>query len=191
MHLRELQGEDLSRYAFKAMTTWGNVNDFKHFLPRILELMRGDELNIHASTVLGKLKYGRWGSWESAEQKAVTAFLIAWWKHILAHHSCFDSSFFCGFYALTGTIEVLLQHWPVEIAGNTFVIYVDFIQFYYQDFIGRKNDFKDFDETVHTEFSGWIRKNTVFLEEGFYYFENNNGRFAAEISDALYTFEHS
>src|SRR4051794_20200880 len=36
--LREFTCEHLRRYAFKAMTTWGKVEDFKHFLPRIFEL---------------------------------------------------------------------------------------------------------------------------------------------------------
>jgi hypothetical protein len=56
--LRELEEEDLSRYAFKAMTTWGNVDDFKHFLPRILELCIDHDLGIHPFGIFGKLKYG-------------------------------------------------------------------------------------------------------------------------------------
>lgn len=36
--LNELNQDDLSRYTGKAMTTWGNANDYKHFLPRIFEL---------------------------------------------------------------------------------------------------------------------------------------------------------
>lgn len=41
--LRELSCEQLSRYAFKAMTTWGDGTDYRHFLPRILELAATDE----------------------------------------------------------------------------------------------------------------------------------------------------
>ncbi|EFH85170.1 hypothetical protein [Ktedonobacter racemifer] len=37
--LRELTEEDLRRYTLKALTTWGDVNDLKHFLPRMLELV--------------------------------------------------------------------------------------------------------------------------------------------------------
>ena len=33
--LRQLNGDDLSRYAFKAMTTWGDIEDFKYYLPGI------------------------------------------------------------------------------------------------------------------------------------------------------------
>ncbi len=34
----KLNEDDLSRFTGKAMTTWGNANDYKHFLPRIFEL---------------------------------------------------------------------------------------------------------------------------------------------------------
>ena len=37
--LRNLSVDDLRIYYFKAMTTWGDINDFKHFLPRIFELL--------------------------------------------------------------------------------------------------------------------------------------------------------
>jgi hypothetical protein len=40
------------------MTTWGNVDDFKHFLPRILELCIDHDLGIHPFGIFGKLKYG-------------------------------------------------------------------------------------------------------------------------------------
>ena len=37
--LHELTKEDLVFYLGKAMTTWGEVRHFKHFLPRIFELI--------------------------------------------------------------------------------------------------------------------------------------------------------
>ena len=41
--LRELTADDLNHFAFNAMTTWGTVKDFKHFLPRLLELLAFDK----------------------------------------------------------------------------------------------------------------------------------------------------
>ena len=58
--LRELEDEDLARYAFKAMTTWGDVNDYKHYLPRIFELSAKRELLVDTFVTLGKLEYGKW-----------------------------------------------------------------------------------------------------------------------------------
>ncbi len=36
--LRELNAKDLELYATDALFVWGNVDDFRHFLPRIFEL---------------------------------------------------------------------------------------------------------------------------------------------------------
>ncbi len=36
--LRELTDEDLSRFAGKVIMTWGDENDYRFYLPRILEL---------------------------------------------------------------------------------------------------------------------------------------------------------
>jgi hypothetical protein len=81
--LRQLRAEDLRRYAFKALTTWGDVDDLRHFLPRILELMSDGELGVDEPVVLGKLPYGRWERWPACEREAVEHWLDAWWLHVL------------------------------------------------------------------------------------------------------------
>jgi hypothetical protein len=42
--LQELTEDDLQKYAFKAISTWGNVDDFRAFLPRFVIVNRS--LNI-------------------------------------------------------------------------------------------------------------------------------------------------
>ncbi len=51
--LNELNYDELYRYTFKAMSTWGDVDDFKHFLPRILELLTFDERSIESFIIFG------------------------------------------------------------------------------------------------------------------------------------------
>jgi hypothetical protein len=74
--LRRL-GAELERYLFKAMTTWGTEDDFKYFLPRLLEL--------HASSsdawlLCDKLAYARWRSWSGPERAAVENYLSTLWR---------------------------------------------------------------------------------------------------------------
>jgi hypothetical protein len=76
--LRALGEEELRRYAFKALTTWGTEDDLRHFLPRILELVARDGLGVDPQTVLGKLAYGHWERWPEDERVAIRAFLDAW-----------------------------------------------------------------------------------------------------------------
>ena len=83
--LRELSPDELAFYAFKAMTTWGDVNDFKHFFPRLLEFYPfiGDYY-IDPPIVFDKLTYGNWRSWPEAEQKAVVDYMQTLWRLVLS-----------------------------------------------------------------------------------------------------------
>lgn len=81
--LRDLTAEHLSLFSTKTMTTWGDEADFKHFLPRLLELIAYDQLT-GTETLLGKLTYGQWWSWPEREYVAVSAFLHTWWGDVLA-----------------------------------------------------------------------------------------------------------
>ncbi|HEX3599172.1 MAG TPA: hypothetical protein VHU84_03465 [Lacipirellulaceae bacterium] len=76
-----LSVEDLDRYAFKAMTTWGNETDFKYFLPRLLELVLLERLDRFSmpETLFGKLRYGDWTNWPGSERRAIEHFLDAFW----------------------------------------------------------------------------------------------------------------
>lgn len=82
--LRELQDEDLQYYAFKAMTTWGEVDAFKHYLPRILELIsRLEWTGMHVEIVFGKLAYGHWKTWPQKEQEVINSFCTAFWQNLV------------------------------------------------------------------------------------------------------------
>src|SRR5215472_3381655 len=80
--LRSLSADDLNRYAFKAMTTWGDAQDFRHFLPRILDLaVSGDsDWSVDTEVVLGKLAYANWRTWPEREQTALRSVLRLRWS---------------------------------------------------------------------------------------------------------------
>ncbi len=89
----ELRSGNLRRYAFKAMTTWGNEADFKHFLPVLLTALTPDSTyypgTVHDGACdiqcfTNKLAYARWQSWPTTEQYAVVDCLQTWWLVCLA-----------------------------------------------------------------------------------------------------------
>ncbi len=87
--LRQLDGSDLERFTWKAMSTWGDENDFRHFLPRVLELMSDAQERRNLPdlfVVFGKLSYGHCEMWPKQEQEAITNYLLALWRWILAGH---------------------------------------------------------------------------------------------------------
>jgi hypothetical protein len=87
--LRALSCEELGQYAFKAMTTWGAPEDYKHFLPRILELAASTEgrgwPGLDLLLIAGKLQLAGRQSWPEAEREALHGFLHALWRIALAH----------------------------------------------------------------------------------------------------------
>lgn len=83
--LNELTWVDFNVYPFKAMTTFGDENDFKHFLPRILELYathyNGTPYGI--DVIFSKLSMAYW-SMSAKEIEAIEHFVSAWHKVLVA-----------------------------------------------------------------------------------------------------------
>jgi hypothetical protein len=75
-NLKYLNWKDLGIYLFKAMTTFGDVNDFKHFLPRIFELFVEDFYTspIDFEVLLSKLEYAHWYDWDNREKSSIKLF---------------------------------------------------------------------------------------------------------------------
>jgi len=78
--LRKLRWKDFGVYLFKAMTTFGDSDDFKHFLPRLFELYVVDHMGAPygVATLFAKLEYAGWASWPSAEREAIRSFVRVW-----------------------------------------------------------------------------------------------------------------
>ncbi|HZS10473.1 MAG TPA: hypothetical protein VFD58_36935 [Blastocatellia bacterium] len=92
--LRKLTGQDLEKYAFKAVTTWGSEADWKHFLPRLFELLASGPMDwdIPEEIIIGKLDVSAWYYWPAPEREAVTAYLMALWQAALSSYPCFMHS---------------------------------------------------------------------------------------------------
>lgn len=77
--LKALSGRALSKYTLKAINTWGDDREFRHYLPRILELIVREPGWLDVATILGKLETARWRNWPDPERDTVIAFLDALW----------------------------------------------------------------------------------------------------------------
>lgn len=74
--LRGLTEDDLETYARRALSVWGDVSEFRHYLPRILELIaRGRRGWLDVALFLGKLQQADWKSWPADEKAAIECFL--------------------------------------------------------------------------------------------------------------------
>ena len=78
--LQDLTWSEFGVYPFKCMTTFGDEDDFKHFLPRLLELFVVDHSGSRydVCTLFGKLQYANWESWTSRQVNSVQEFVRLW-----------------------------------------------------------------------------------------------------------------
>lgn len=187
--LRELEDDDLSRYAFKAMTTWGDLNDYKHYLPRIFELSAKRKLMVDTSVTLGKLDYAQWEEWDKEEQESVTDFLTAWWKYDINNATYFDTVVLIELLKYLKDLNSMLKSWNVNIYTQGFKNYVELIEFYYYEIAGKNISFKILTSEELKIFKNWIISNVGQLESGFFKFEKYDKEFSERISNALYIIE--
>lgn len=85
--LRDLTDEDLSLFAGKVISTWGDESDFRCYLPRMLELTALLKTPYEIWIRYSKLEDARWKDWESAEQISINEFTIALWDNLLRDDS--------------------------------------------------------------------------------------------------------
>ena len=87
--LRELSHEDLLHYSASALLTWGDENDFRHFLPRLFELSVNPGHQVWTSEfIFGRLHMAGFASWSKKEQDVIDKFFQAWWETTVSNYPC-------------------------------------------------------------------------------------------------------
>lgn len=213
----ELRSGNLRRYAFKAMTTWGDEADFKHFLPALLLALTPNS-DYYPGTVhegacdlhcfAGKLAYAQWRTWPAAEQQAVQDCLRAWWLVCLALLQQEFAEFLAGRSAegwgnsVGPAYEELVES---ALLPNTWLrlIWYEALQpapsqpspAYVQSpafflLVDWLHHFIYRDETMSVE-GGFKPEVRRYLEAGFFQYADSAPQLAQRLSDLLHCLEHS
>lgn len=169
--LKKLSSDDLSRFAFKALTTWGTEDDFRHFLPRIFELVATTGFGTHFFIVLDKLHYGKWKQWKQPEIDAIKLFLETWWYDMATGKTHFATDHFIDILVFYNFEKNLLKDWKISFEDAGFTNLIAFIQHldrsHYRDIPG---------------LSTWLIEHMDLIEKGFFHYEKQDKRLAKEIS---------
>jgi hypothetical protein len=76
--LRSLTNDDLSKFATCVLLTVGTEDDFRYFLPRILELLILDEFSWpDPEVLLARLPDADWSNWDKEERTVLTDLFSA------------------------------------------------------------------------------------------------------------------
>ena len=128
--LKEIAPNEIDFYTRKAITTWGEVEDYKHFLPRIFEIYHiGDfsETLIDLEIIHNKLEYGKWKSWNIEEQKVINGFIKHHWKKLVNSKYSEISEFVLKDYTLYLPFNELLALWKFDRGGIPLRNFVEFV----------------------------------------------------------------
>lgn len=86
--LRDLTADELSPYAASVFLTAGEVEDFRYFLPRLLELsITEPDWWPSEEVLLSRLSLAAWRNWPKAEQAVIEWLLQAWFGAALSDGS--------------------------------------------------------------------------------------------------------
>jgi hypothetical protein len=119
--LRKLMAEDLSYFAAKSMTTFGDEDDFKHFLPRLFEILIYDDFDFNEEILFGKLDYAQWQNWDIKEKITIENFfreLIKTAFEFESEKSFQTEIYLAGIACAVEDITPYLELWLESISTN-------------------------------------------------------------------------
>jgi hypothetical protein len=122
MPLHQMTSEHFTTYPFKAMTTWGDTLDFKHFLPRILELAFKNEINYGIDEIIQKMVYADWVNWRQEERQAIEDFLLLGFQYHSKHTGMHPDYWWEGC-----NYEKFLNLWEISLDDYSFYYFADLV----------------------------------------------------------------
>lgn len=192
--LRELSTDHLRIFYFKVMTTWGNVDDFRHFLPRIFELLATLDTGWEEWIALDKLRYGHWQTWPMLEKNAVDNYLLALWNELLnTDLEIADAAFFDYFPAIMNAypnVELLLSIWSEFKTPVSIKRLIDFVDRNADMVVGSKRlSVFDRDAEPGMLLFCWLTSKTTIETLTTIFFQNPEAEYATQLSSLIQLLE--
>jgi hypothetical protein len=140
--LRELRFAGLIDYSSSAISTQGSVDDFRYFLPRLLQGIANEPYDYNPEILFGKLSYAEWRIWPDIEVTAIKNYFNALWlkglnsfpieEHLPAF---FEIETLLASIAQTGeALEPYLQTWTETTVQEADEHLIQFVTMYGDDF---------------------------------------------------------
>ncbi|SRR6266568_230766 len=189
--LTELSPDDLGRFAWKVLTTWGTVEDLKHFLPRLLELVALDECTPFEREVLfGKLRLGGWTAWPDSERESVKKYLNAVWEDCLRSEAgdVWLDELLCGLGNAVDDLNPFLTFWTNCRLGTGYAHIVRFIDWNSSSLLKRKHLTNSFWSEANQQMSqvvDWFANPTTIRALEAVFSENPGSSFSDDLATAI------
>ncbi len=188
--LFDLEENDFCSYHGSALFTWGNLDHYKHFLPRILEVyyqLKGKGI-ISLFEIAQKLEYAKWKNWDDKEIKVIKDFIFMDWDRFVnreIHEISYDDVISYAFFFES---PELIKAWDTTI--NTIGL-KNLVNFFYNNGIRIFYDEKTHNPQIKFEFHQVITESKLVekLEEEFFRVEQKEQDYSVKVSFVLQLFE--
>jgi hypothetical protein len=177
--LRELTSADLSRFAGSVMLTWGDEDDLRAYLPRILELVSQYDEPYDIWYLYNRLEDAKWQDWAFNEQTAINNFTFEFWNNLLADESSkAENNFKDIFHAFANfhpNFSQLLEAWEKSETISSIKYLANYI-LEERNFLFDHNYINGLEKSTKNinEFKAWLISENVLkkLEIAFYSSQN-------------------
>lgn len=188
--LTELSDSDLSRFTGKAITTWGAIEDYKHFLPRIFELTAVYKTPYEIWIAFDKLECGNWNNWPVVEIEATNEYLIALFENLLQDDSERAEYNFEDYFSAIANFyfdfHALLELWEKTQTKASYKHLAGFIMEQHHLIFekGKIGGFKNSEKNA-TGLKAWLLKRQTIEKIEMAYFEYESDPIAEKLSWAV------
>ncbi|MER8863739.1 hypothetical protein NKI19_08450 [Mesorhizobium sp. M0751] len=147
----------------------GDVEDYKHFLPRILEqaIRQPEWMGTDPPIIAVRLKMANWLDWPSSERAAIrTLFVEAWTQSVQEHPDDVDAEVWtCGAAILNLDVPTMLEKWLAEPSLNAAMQLAEFLAAHaasmFEDDINERAYWSYVDETTLHLVRRWLLSDPV------------------------------
>ncbi len=189
--LRELEEDDFCSYHGSALDTWGDIEHYKHFIPRILEVhyqKKGRGL-IGLFEITNKLAYASWESWDGEEVDSIKNFILADWRSLIETNNTEIRIEDLEMYAFFHHPKDLFAQWDLFSTKKGLMNFVSF--FYYNGTEIQNNSLKLKGEVYENELKEFITQDGLLqhLEKEFFEADVSDKAYAEKVSVVLQMLE--
>jgi hypothetical protein len=185
--LKQLQVDDLSSYHGSALYTWGDLEHYKHFLPRVFELYAAKRKYalIGLYEIGTKLEYAKWGEWFPIEVKAIKDFVLADWIEFANDSNSEIRDSDLENYSRFFEVEELLKMWKITQAEKALKNFVSFFYYYGNQILDK--GVKVNDKQYGNELKDLIYADNLVdrLQDEFFRYETTDNEYAEKVSIVL------
>ncbi|MBU7570252.1 MAG: hypothetical protein KAF41_06325 [Flavobacterium sp.] len=189
--LRQLEEADLAAYHGSALFTIGELEHYKHFLPRYFEIYatkRKSALN-DLYDISAKLLYANWQDWPINEVQAIRDFVLAdWCEFVNKSESDISTSDLEDYLHFFG-IEQLIQLWDVVHSENGLKNFVLFFFYYGNQILDLKLILNQENAAAALRSMIDVENLINLLEEEYFKNEENDKAYAEKVSVVLQMIE--